>query len=256
MFDYNIVNFETPVVFAKEKNCSIALKRKKPIIYHKVFDVNEFIGEKLAGVRNLRTAHYFPVCFGNVKRCLSSERDYDIYTKYRVGSYDFKKSGVLYKTAFQLPYYYDSKSFEILLDSCKDDNNRIDFLNEYLEMVALDVFMGQMDRGGNLFYEFYPEGEIHLGPIFDYEMSMSDGNYSVMEYTSDFMQFLTVEDYQELMIKYPQFREMLKSYVDVSIVDTIENVFRERSFILDNFNMSPYRTFDEETHKRLEKILK
>lgn len=256
MFDYNIVNFKTPVVRAKEKNSSIALVSGKPLIFHKVFDINEFIGEELASVRKLKTAHYFPVCLGNVKRCLGSDNIAVKQSKYRVGSYDFKQDGVVYKTSSQLPYYFDRDSFDILLEKCRDDENRKEFLNDYLEMMGLDIFMGQTDRGGNIFYEFHPNGEVCLSPIFDYEASFDDEYFSIAGYVNDFFRCLTIVDYKNLILKYPELEGMLKSYEDVCLEEVIVKMAKERGFVLNDFDIDPYKKFDEASHKRLEKILK
>ena len=37
----------------------------------KEFDITEFICEKLAGISNIRSAHYISIFFGDYKRCLA-----------------------------------------------------------------------------------------------------------------------------------------------------------------------------------------
>ncbi len=256
MVDYNIISLRTPVVRAMPTTATEAFKLGKPTIYHKEFDVSEIIGEKLASIRNIRTAHYFPVCFDNILRCMLSCEAFK-YDNCRIGSYDFKEPGVEYRFATNLPYYYNRDAFEILLEQCSDDHNREEFVNENLEMFALDTYMGQIDRGANIYYEFHPNGEVHLSPIFDYSMSMLDEiDYSIFGYTSDFFQFLQESDYERMIVKYPQFEGMLRSYLGISLEDVIREVARERKFNLKTFDMDCYKRFDEGTHKRLEKILK
>ena len=53
MYDFEILTTNTPVVRARKKNDSIALISGKPKIYHKSFDITEFIGEELANKREI-----------------------------------------------------------------------------------------------------------------------------------------------------------------------------------------------------------
>ena len=256
MQDYKIVTVNTPVVKATKKNDSIALVRGKPLIYHKVFDINEFIGEELSNVRGVNSVHYFPVVFGKLKRCLGADNDSIWDSNFRVGSYDFTKEGIIYKTCDQFPWYFNRNSFDILLEKCKDDENRERFVDSYLELMGLDIFMGQTDRGGNIMYEIHSDGEITLSPLFDYEMSFDDEWFSMCGYVNDFFRCLTIDDYQRLMVKYPKLESIFKSYADVSIEERIRSMAHSRGFILDEVDMEPYERFDVATHKRLEKILK
>ena len=96
MYDFNVLTINTPVVRASKKNDSIALVNGKPQIYHKLFDITEFIGEELANIRGIESVHYFPVCFSNYKRLISSDDDRKKSKNIRVGSYDFKKKNHKY----------------------------------------------------------------------------------------------------------------------------------------------------------------
>ena len=256
MDDYSVIGKNTPLVYADKRNASIAtIYACLPDIYYKRFDIREFIGEQLATIRNVRSNHYFPLCFD--RNFKSNLRNGSANTfSLKVGSFDFMSSDVIYKTAPMLSFYFEKDSFSILLDKCSSDENRLQFINENLEMFALDIYMSQCDRGGNTFYEFHPNGEIHVAPVFDYEMSLNKVDGKDIFYTSDFFQFLTIDDYQEMMCVYPQFREMLESYLDVSLRGQILSMARSRKFLISGIDLEYYERYDEIAHKKLEKILK
>ena len=46
-----------------------------PQIYHKEFDLHEFIGEEIAGIRGVNSVHYFPVLFEDMDTVLSMKND-------------------------------------------------------------------------------------------------------------------------------------------------------------------------------------
>ena len=256
MADFNVISFNTPIVRVNPISKTEAFKIGMPTVYYKEFNLNEFIGEKVASIRNVRTAHYFPVCLENKIKCLLANDNFK-FLNIRVGSCDFKEEGIQYRNIFQFPFYFEKDAFQMLLNFCCDDKNRNDFINENLEMIALDLFMGQIDRGTNILYEFRPDGELHLSPLFDYSMSMfNDIDYSTYGYTSDFFRLLRFEDYEKLLIQYPQFEEMLRCYESVSFVPLIEEICSERKFNIKHVDMDHYKRFDESTHKRLEKILR
>ena len=55
MKEFEILTINTPVIMATMKNPGIALVKGMPEVYHKEFDITEFIGEKLAEIRNVRS---------------------------------------------------------------------------------------------------------------------------------------------------------------------------------------------------------
>jgi len=59
-----------------------------------------------------------------------------------------------------------------------------------------------------------------------------------------------------MMVKYPQLVEILKSYLDVDLVNVIKSMAAKRNFDVSGFDLDLYKRFDEQSHKRLEKILK
>lgn len=254
MHDFEVINKNTPVIIAKKKNDSIATFPGMPIIYHKDFDINEFIGEELALIRGVRSVHYFPVLFESKDKCFAIKNFFDKCNSIRVGSFDFKEPGVKYSTGPNLPCYDDFGTFDDILDLCRDDKNRVELMDELLEIYGLDIFCGQMDRPNNIFYEFHPDGEVHMSMMFDYEQSFDDtfGEH----YVTDFHIFRTIEDYQKFLVKYPKLEEILRSYVDVDLESIIRKMSRSRKFDLSGLDMDQYKRFNEFTHKKLEKILR
>lgn len=253
MHEYGVLTKKTPIVYATKRNDGIAEIPYLPDIYHKSFDITEFIGEQLARKQGVRTNHYFPVCFDkyNSEKCPEFSR-----SNLRVGSFDFMQPGVFYYTAPELFFYGEENDFGLLLELCKDDQNREEFIEENLKLFGLDIYMWQKDRGSNGYYEFHPNGEVHFGPVFDYQESLDKLMASDVSYTSDFFSLATLEDYQSLIERFPRLREILDSYLDIELDKEIRSMARERRFDVSCLDMDSYKRFDELSHKRLEKILK
>jgi len=254
MHDFEVIREDTPVLIAKKRNEGFADLAGMPVIYHKDFDLNEFIGEELAGIRGIRSVHYYPVLFDSKENTFKIRNFFDKCMAIRVGSFDFKEPGVKYFTGPNLPIYDDFGTFEDLLEMCPSDKNREELLNELLEVYGLDIYSGQMDRPNNIYYEFHPNGEIHMSKMFDYEQSFDEifGEH----YVADFHIFRTIEDYQKFIIKYPKFEEILRSYLDVDLERVILRMARSRRFDLSRVDMDGYKRYDEIAHKKLEKILR
>ncbi len=253
MSEFNILTINTPVVYATMRNESIALIKGKPLIYHKEFDITEFIGEALAGIREVRCVHYFPVCFGNYKRCLGDAKQGFDRGNIRVGSFDFKRKGIKYIHSFEMFSRYPFDGLDGLM---RDVNNPEEVCVEHLEMEALDIYMGQKDRKGNIYYEYHPNGDVHLAPMFDFENSLFELLKSEITYQDDFSELKSFDDYRRRIEKYPYLGECLMSYQDVVLEDVIRTMASSRGFDLSKFDMGPYSRFDEVTHKKLELILK
>lgn len=257
MFDFEILKRSTPVVYAEKIDYYTAHVPGKPLIHHKCFDFTEFIGEDLASIRNIRSAHYFPVCLGKKGTIFTQ-------SNLRVGSYDFFESGNTYK------FYQDfdfgdidfNKQFLRLLEMCPSEKNRDELLDEFLELIALDTYMVQGDRSGNLLYEIHEDGEIHLAPVFDYEVSLDasvfNSNSKVLcdNYINDFFYLFDDDDYYDLMNRYPQFRDKLKSYLDVSLCERVRKVVKERRFNPDMVKFTHYELFDNFSHKRIKQLIR
>ena len=254
MHDFDVLRSDTPFILAKKKNDGIATVSGMPLIYHKDFDINEFIGEEIASVRGVRSVRYYPVLFDTMENSLGIKSFFNKCLNIRVGSFDFKEEGIQYYTGRDLPCYEDFGSFDDLLDLCPSDKNRLELINELLEVYGLDIFCGQLDRPNNLYYEMHPNGEIHIGKLFDYEQSFE--TYLEDYYMTDFHIFRKIEDYQKFILKYPQFEEILRSYLDVDLEEVMKKMAKSRKFDLSRVDMDRYKEFNEITHKRLEKILR
>ena len=254
MHEFEIINRKTPFVLAKKKNEAVATFPGMPLIYHKDFDLNEFIGEELAKVRGVRSVHYFPVLFDSIENSFKIKNFFDKCLTIRVGSYDFKENGVMYVTGPNLRFYGKENDFQLLLSMCLDDENKESFIDELLEVYALDIYSSQMDRPSNIYYEFHFDGEVHVGKMFDFEQSF-DSEFEDY-YESDFHIFREISDYQEFMVKFPSLRDKLKSYLDVDLERLIWKVCLSRKFDLSKIDMDRYKRFEEKTQKKLEKILK
>lgn len=257
MRDFEIITYGTPIIKANKYNDAIAYDGNKKRIYHKEFDITEFIGEELAKIRSIPSVHYFPVVFGKKSRVLGDTPLERKCNNIRVGSFDFKDDASINYVHVDSEYIPEMW-LQYILD-CKDNNNRVEFIIEHLEMYALDIYMGQHDRRRNVVYEIWADGQIHLGKLFDYEFSLSPEIFSFTfpdSYTTPYHTFLRVDDYKKFIEQYQPFEEMLKSYLDVDLVATIVKMAEEREFDLKHFDLDPYKEFDEKSHKRLERILK
>ncbi len=254
MHDFDVINDSTPVIFAKKKNDGIATISGLPDIYHKDFDLTEFVGEELASVRGVSSVHYFPLLFEERQKVFAIKNYFDKCLAIRTGSFDFKKEGVQYLSSRDLFHGDGERSLELLLSLCPNDQNREEFLDELLELYALDIYCSQTDRPNNIYYEIREDGSIHVGKIFDYEQSFDStfGEY----YASDFHLFDSIDDYQEFMVKYPMLKDKLTTYLDVDLEKIVRKMGYSRRFDLSSCNMDNYKRFGEESYKKLEKILK
>lgn len=255
MYEYGILTTKSAIVYATKRNAAMADVPNKPEIYHKDFDVVEFIGEELATIRGVNSNHYFPVSFlkpGDVrKKSILFDNE-----NTRVGSYSFCEDGKAYLVASTLTLGMPDKSFESIFEWCKDENNKKTFLKQNLEMFGLDIYMCQQDRPLNCYYVFDEFERLSLGPMFDYEESLEMIADDDFEYRSDFVYLGDIDDYHEMMVKYPQLVEILKSYLDVDLVNVIKSMAVKRNFDVSGLDLDLYKRFDEQSHKRLEKILK
>ena len=254
MHDFDIINDSTPVIVAKKINEGLAEISGLPIIYHKDFDINEFIGEELALMSGVGTVHYFPLVFDKKDKFFTIKNYFDRCEALRVGSFDFKEPGVMYCDNSSLFPSDAKRSFELLLSLCDSDEKREKFIDELLDLYALDIYSGQTDRPGNIYYEIHTDGSVHVGRMFDYEQSFDFGDDEY--YGTDFHTFESIDDYQEFMVKYPALKTKLEGYRGVEIDKVIRKMAISRRFDISGLDMDRYKKFDYETHKKLEKILK
>ena len=78
MFDFEVLNEKTPIVSCHKINSSFAKMSnsfERNWIYHKDFDITEFIGESLSEIRKIRSVHYFPGCFDDKNKGKKGTQD-------------------------------------------------------------------------------------------------------------------------------------------------------------------------------------
>lgn len=247
-----LITDETKVNVVRKKNDAISLADNGTTIYTKIFNVNEFIGQRLGRIRNVRTNKYFLAAYGN--RCR--------ITKYKsldtnpddimIGSYDFTKRDCCYIHLSE--FGYGMNSLFKVLDNCPGEENREELTREILEMFALDTFIGQEDRGGqNFLFECDRDYNLHLAPIYDFEMSFDVVDDNDI-YQNPLFNLANFKEYKELFRQFPEFREMLGSYIGVDLEREIRKTFRDRQFSLDA-DISDYRKFSVEKQKQLVRLL-
>lgn len=251
IFDH--LTSDTLITVADYRNDSVATIPNKKRIFYKDFDINEFIGEKLADRRNIKTNHYFLLSF---LEGLGEKKYKDIMSDYgsekipiKIASFDFEVD------QDQCLRYYN---FEEILEFCPTKKNREEFTKEVLEMFALDTYMGQVDRMRyNYMIQVDSNFDIHLGPLYDYECSLNiDYLDDKAIYKNTLHKLDTIMDYKNTIDKYEYFYECLKSYLDVDLCSVIQDVFDDRKLDITGLELDKYKRFEEISQKLLSKILR
>lgn len=248
---------ETPIICTKPSYFFEALDDKNKTIYYKDFNINEFLGQQLSKIRNLKTNEYFLMTLKNEYKISKYKNiQCEDISDIKVASYDFKK--------LENQYYYlkelklgENKLTE-LLKLCPNEKNKKELINEILELFALDTYMGQTDRYSyNIMFEVNHCGEIHLCPIYDYEYSMNDlYTQDRCIYPNALCTLDKIYEYKKLLEKYPQLYTMLNSYLDVNIQKEIIECFNDQKLSYEKVNFKAYSKFTEKRCKVIEKILK
>ena len=244
-------------LYYKEKTI---LKSRFGKIYRKDFNHAEFVGQELCDMRNIPTARYTVI-----GECVFHREGYTRYEdlnprlyKFRIGSYDFKKDDSDY-FIMSKEQLNEGESLNVLLSLCPSTENKKQLLDEVLELIALDTYMGQTDRTGTniIFSKNKKTKDIHLAPIFDYEYSLKRqylSPYSI--YENPITRFDSVEDYQYFMEKYPELADKLKFYLDVDLKDTIRRSYASRGLIIPSMYYKFYEQFDEDRKELIKKIVR
>lgn len=229
-------------------------------IFRKNFNHAEIIGEELCKIRNLSCPHFFLMA--------DSKKDKNKYISYKIakrdglnvklGSYDVTKNGVFYFTIDDVFLSGGRTKFEGLLSMTPSAKNSEELANEMCELFALDLYMGQADRfSNNILFSFnIHNGEIHLESIFDFQYSLKDGyNCEDFIYDNDLYTFRNIEDFKIFMIFYPNFREMLRSYLDVDLEQVVRDGYRRNGLIVPESKVSFYAAFDRNRKELIKKII-
>lgn len=254
------INYDTPVRLVCEKEKKPLFGKAEPKIYFKNFNHAEFIGEELCGIRNIRCAHYFIAGLTKFKINKTLKRgEIDKYSpSIGIGSYDFTEKDKNYKRIDDYEVRANN-GFESMLKHTKNEENKKQLCRDMLEMIALDIYMGQVDRSTiNFMFEEDGQGNIRLAPLYDFEYSLSKnllrmGNSDL--YTSDLYSFDTIEDCQEFIGKYPMFRDILSSYLNVNLVEVISRSYSRRGLTIPSNRWNFYMDFDKSQKEKIQKIL-
>ena len=252
------INYDTPVKLVCDKEKKPLFGKAEPKIYFKNFNHAEFIGEELCSIRNIRCAHYFIA--GLTKFKINKTLKCGEIDKYSpsigVGSTDFMERDKQYK------YLKDyevrgTDMFESMLNNARDEENKRQLCRDMLEMLALDIYMGQSDRSEvNIMFEEDKAGNIRLAPLYDFEHSLNSTCVDKNNlYANSLYSFKTIDDCKEFIRKYPMFRDILASYLDIDLVDVISRCYSRRGLTIPSDRWKFYIDFEKERKETIGKIL-
>ena len=255
------MNYDTPIKLVCNRPKKPLFGKAEPKVFFKNFNHAEFIGEELCQIRNIRCTHYFMAGLTGFKVNKTLKRgEIDKYNPtIGIGSYDFTDRSKEYKRINDYEVRADN-GFESMLENTKNEENKRQLCREMLELLALDIYMGQVDRSEvNFMFEEDQAGNIRLAPLYDFEYSLSKnllrmGNSDI--YTSALYSFDTIEDCQEFIRKYPMFRDILASYLDVNLVDVISRSYSKRGLTIPSDRWNFYMNFDNKQKEKIQKIIK
>ena len=234
-------------------------KTKEKKIYIKGFNFNEFIGDTLCLKRNIDSAHYFLVAISprDNGHHTTYSRIKDKYYPIKIGSQDFKRNDMEYKEIddFNIkgPHTLDS-----ILERTNSLKNKEELKQQLLELLALDTYMGQKDRfNTNILFEQDNQGNLKLSPLYDFSFSLKT-EYSNLNdiYDNEIEPLRTIEDYYAFIKKYPEFRDILKEYMDIDLIELIYNTINKNKFAVDSRLLEPYEYTHNSRMKVLEKIVR
>ncbi len=250
------MNYETPIKLVSDKKKSL-FGKTEPKIFFKNFNHAEFIGEELCNIRNIRCTHYFMAGLTRFKVNKSLKRgEVDKYNPtIGIGSYDFTDNNKQYKRIDDYEVRANN-GFESMLKHAKNEENKKQLCRDMLEMIALDIYMGQVDRSAvNIMFEEDKEGNIRLAPLYDFEYSLNSTLLDDSIYTSDLYSFDTFEDCKEFIKKYPLFRDILASYLNINLVEVISRCYSRRGLNIPSDKWNFYMDFDQKQKEKIQKIL-
>lgn len=211
------------------------------IYYTKYFNLNELIGEEIANILNLKSVHFELFRNTNGEVWLASK--------------NFKNENYKY---YQ---YYDDIIIELtksrincLQKYCLNNENYNYLLDNISKLFALDVYMGQNDRCNlNLQLEKDKTGYLDLAPIYDYSDSAWDDNIVYDNFINCFME---LEDYTDFFLLHPNSLNLFKKVKSINLLKLIDNIQEKNHFKLPNEIIEIYKYNEENSQRKLEKIIK
>ncbi len=270
LIEYNMVNLneclmnDTPIVVVSDKEPKKGLFRKvaKPRKYFiKEFNPAEFVGEEICLINNINVSHYFLACIGsfNLDRSMWYEDIKGKCQSIRIASPNFEKPGYQYKSVTDYGFSQkDTNLFDKMLSVAKDEDNEKKLCMDMLKMLALDIYMGQTDRFAfNYLFEEDSEHNVRLAPLFDFEYSLNPQFLTDPNDLSygDLYHFGSIEECKEFIRRYPKFRDILASYLDMDLEYAIRSAYGKRRMRMPESKYPFYRDFDEKRKELIKRIV-
>ena len=250
---------DTSVYLTRDRSLRKGLfyKDEKPELFIKDFNHAEFIGEELCNIKNINCVHYFLVGCGthNLKRYSKVGNIKGDY-KYNIASYDFRESDKNYKFITDYLNLGNNSLFEELLELTPNDENKKELCNDLLNLLALDIYMGQTDRvSSNFMIEEDSDNNLRLAPLFDFEYSLNPTNISNNTiYESDIISFDNINEMKKFMDIYPKFRDLLLSYLDIDLCECASRAYNSRQLKFPEDKKRYYKEFDSDRKELIKKI--
>ena len=249
---------DTPVKLVNANNKKSLFEKKEPKTYFKKFNHAEFIGEELCNIKNIRCAHYFIAGLTQFKinKTMPVSKTDKYYPVIGIGSHDFKDNNKVYKTINDYPKKADN-GFESMLENARDEENKKQLCRDMLEMLALDIYMGQVDRSEvNIMFEEDKNGNIRLAPLYDFEYSLNsiciNSDYL---HSSALYSFNNIDGCREFVRKYPMFRDILSSYLNVNLAEVISRSYNRRRLVIPIDKWDFYMNFDQKQKEKIKSIV-
>ena len=170
---------DTPIYILSGREPQFNLFHKKvEKVYVKDFNPVEFIGEELCLLKKMRCPHYFLAGVGmhNHNSFMAYQDAQKNVFGIGVASFDFHKPEFQYKSISDYGFcQYENGIFEGMLEKANGKENREQLCDDMLQLLALDLYMGQTDRFGyNFQFEEDNHHNIRLAPIYDFQYSSLD----------------------------------------------------------------------------------
>ena len=257
---YECLRPDTMIYLTRDRSTKKGLfyKDEKPELFVKDFNHAEFIGEELCNIRNLRCAHYFVVGCDtyDLKRTIRCG-DIDRYFKYGIASYDFKDPKKKYKLLADYKLSGNDK-FHTMLSKTDSDRNREELYYDMLELLALDIYMGQTDRTDrNIAFELDKDNNTSLSPLYDFEYSVNPsliGKRTIQGF-SDLIFLNDLKIIKDFIRKHPEFGDILKEYLDIDLCDVIYRAYAKRGLGIPDSKWQYYEEFEDDRQKVIKKII-
>lgn len=252
---------ETPVYVSNGKSSIFNLFRKKDNrLFLKDFNPAEFVGEELCIERDIRSAHYFLAGEGvyNYKSFVPYKDADKMVLGIGVASWSFYEPGFEYKAIHDYGLSaYSKDTFEQMLLRANGEENKKELCNELLQLIALDIYMGQTDRFAyNYLFEEDKKHNIRLAPAFDFQHSLNSSSVRDALSYGDLQPFHNYEECRELVSKYPQFGEYLESYLGNDLIATIRSAYAKRRMIVPEHVVPYYQNFEEVQKEKIKRIVR